>query len=794
MWMRWRTQIEPHSSIALVGLPGVGKSTLGVIAAGSLGMKLVETDRCFHTKTGHTPGEYSKAYGKEALQVKELEILRLVLERHATGCIIAVATRTSDTPGCRRLIEQFSTCHAVIHVARDPKQVAEYLRRHVCTNDVLTKYDACVQQYRAIANYEFYVYEKVTERRVDSRGIPTPSFLSLKDVERDFLGLLRFISGKPRNATFLAAPEDTEFSRILVVPFPLDESDLNFSGIHGVHAVQLRFHFPTIHRLDWADILNRISRVSAAFRTDCLHPLALSIGDAFGSSTHTLEDEQKYFGLLAHAVSLGFDYCYVDLHASRNSIMHFLQNTATTRVIATWHHDNAAARSPQSGWWQSSKCLSTYWMAVDLGCQVLQMSSRAANAMSANFDAVSCAHALGKMSHARAPKLSIFNTGDAGRLSRILNRVLTPVVRDSDAAIFRASAAQGDMELEGVITLQEVQSAMCYSLMAKNLKFCSFGAVISHSVGPAIHNAAFKVLGLPYEYGITESRDLDEALALTRSEDMGGFSVANPYKETMLPLLDEVSDHARAIKAVNTVYTRSAPLDGHRLVCGENTDWIGIVTTIQHSLSPINAVTPKTTALVIGGGGMARAAIYGLLHLGLTAIMILNRTIEKAETIAKDFSLVSGQLVRDQRFSTQASIGEPRPCAFTILSRADDIHDKRPAITPPTIIVNALTDGDDQPVSSVFDLPIAWFSRPTGGVYIEVSSGNIRPRSAYANILQTAYKFQQSTLREKVENLAFRNWIYVGGQELLVEQALPQTELWTGMSGARKVMRTVIGL
>lgn len=720
MQMPQTTGFDPSASIALVGLPGVGKSTLGVIAAGSLKMKLVETDRCFGTKTGLTPGEFLKAHGREALLAKEAEVLRLILDRHASDCIIAVATRTADIATCRRLLQRFSRRHAVIHVVRGSDQVVRHLQGHVGADEVLGMYDSWLQRHRAMTNFEFFVHESPVAQD-QGRGGQMPSFLSLKDVERDFLGLLRFISGKPRRASFLARPEDTDFSRMLVLPFPTDDEPPDFGDIQGVHVVQLRISFPAVRHVDWTTLLNRISRVSAAFRFDCLHPLAFCVADAFDPDplTRGLEDEERYFGLLAHAVSLGFDYCYVDLHAPRHSTDRFLQNTASTRIAATWHRSMAPGEP--AAWWKSPECLSTYWMAADMGCAVLQMSCGPATAIQDNFDTVSAVQALNGMASATAPRLCAFNTGDDGRLSRLLNRILSPVVREADADLFRHLADQGDPELDGIITLQESQTATLCGLVVNKLRFCSFGAVISHSVGPAIHNAAFATLGLPHHYGVMESGDLDEALAFMRSRDFGGLSVANPHKQTMGRFLDVISDHARAIQAVNTVHVRRSVTEDRRLLCGENTDWMGIISTIQYSLSPINAVTSKTTALVVGGGGMARAAIYALLRLGLSRILILNRTLRKAEIIARDFSLISEQLLPHHKNTARASMTEPKACAFTVLSNADDINTKLPDITPPTIIINTLADGKDEPVSSVFDLPDAWFNRPTGGVYIEVS-------------------------------------------------------------------------
>ncbi|ENH66728.1 Quinate repressor protein [Fusarium oxysporum f. sp. cubense race 1] len=535
-------------------------------------MRLVETDRCFCTMTGSTAVEFLKKHGKEALQARETEILQHILEKHASNTIIVVATRTTDIPACRGLLQRFSEAHPVIHILRYQDQVAQHLQGRISRQDVQRMYDVAVPHYRSLANYEFFV-SGTSPNYLTSRTISVPSFLSLKGVERDFLGFLRFIHGQQRHTGFLLPPEDTELSRILVVPFPPQGDSLHLEQVHGVHAIQLRLSFPSTLNTDWSALLNHISCISASVR------------------------------------------------------------------------------------------------------------------------------------------------------------------------------------------------------------FCSFGSVIAHSIAPSVHNAAFAALGLSHRYGVTESNVLNEALTVMHASDFGGLACANPYKQMMISLLDEISDHARAINAVNTVYPRRTPSRDEPLLCGENTDWIGIVSCIKRSLSPINTVTLKTSALVIGAGGVARAAIYGLLHLGVTTIFIYNRTVGKAEILARHFNHIAERLGEKLRSTDRMRPTEERHCRFTIIRSLNNAYTFDNEVCPPSIIINALPDGEKEPVSSTLDLPLSWFSRPTGGVYIE-----------------TAYKIHNSVLQKRLCSIELGNWVYVAGKELFVEQGLPQIELWTGMLAPRRIMREAVGL
>ncbi|TVY77153.1 Quinate repressor protein [Fusarium oxysporum f. sp. cubense] len=709
------------ASIALVGLPSAGKSTLGVIASTSLKMRLVETDRCFCTMTGSTAVEFLKKHGKEALQTRETEILQQILEKHASNTIIVVATRTTDIPACRGLLQRFSETHPVIHILRHQDQVAQHLQGRISRQDVQKIYDVAVPHYRSCANYEFFVSGSSPDY-LTSRTASVPSFLSLKGVERDFLGFLRFIHGQQRHTGFLLPPEDTELSRILVVPFPPQGESLHLDQVHGVHAIQLRLSLPSTLNTDWSALLNHMSCISARVRSGCDYPLAFCISQAFDPLTGKLKHEARYFALLTHAISLGFEYCYLDLHAPRRNTVELVKRAATTRIIGTWHHYTKQTGSVPGDWWTSQDCISTYWMAVDLGCAVTQLSAGPARALEDDFSAIAFAQSL-RQTVTRGPiRLSVFNSGDSGKLSRVLNRVLTPVVLSTDKST-RANPMgfiEDDPELDGIITLQQAQEMSSCTFISSSLRFCSFGSVIAHSIAPSVHNAAFAALGLLHRYGVTESDDLNQALAVMHASDFGGLACANPYKQMMISLLDEISDHARVINAVNTIYPRRTPSRDEPLLCGENTDWIGIVSCIKNSLSPINTVTLKTSALVIGAGGMASAAIYGLLHLGVTTIFIHNRTVERAECLARRFGHIAERLGEKLRSTDRMRPTEERHCRFTIIRSLNNAYTFDNEVCPPSIIINALPDGGKEPVSSALDLPLSWFSRPTGGVYIEV--------------------------------------------------------------------------
>ncbi len=148
-----------------------------------------------------------------------------------------------------------------------------------------------------------------------------------------------------------------------------------------------------------------------------------------------------------------------------------------------------------------------------------------------------------------------------------------------------------------------------------------------HTRSPAMHNAAFAALGIDAAYlafDVVPER-LEAAIAGARALGIRQLAVSIPHKEAVIPLLDEVSDTARRIGAVNTV-TRLA--DGR--LRGDNTDWIGLVRALERE-GPLEG----RRAVVLGAGGTARAAVHGLQERG-ARVVVLNRTPERAQALAKE--------------------------------------------------------------------------------------------------------------------------------------------------------------
>lgn len=159
--------------------------------------------------------------------------------------------------------------------------------------------------------------------------------------------------------------------------------------------------------------------------------------------------------------------------------------------------------------------------------------------------------------------------------------------------------------------------------------YALIGSPVLHSLSPLIHNTAFKFLGIKAVYQVIESRDLSESLQFLRNQDIQGFNVTIPYKESVIRFLDEISDEARIIGAVNTVVVKNGRWAGY------NTDAAGFAVTLASYKKDI----AKKSILLLGAGGSARAVLYALLlDYEPAEIFIYNRTKEHALKMIREFA------------------------------------------------------------------------------------------------------------------------------------------------------------
>ena len=157
--------------------------------------------------------------------------------------------------------------------------------------------------------------------------------------------------------------------------------------------------------------------------------------------------------------------------------------------------------------------------------------------------------------------------------------------------------------------------------------FGIIGHPLTHTLSPTLHNWALKEVDIPASYHIwdTPPQKLADFMAALRTLPIHGLSVTIPHKEAVIPYLDALTETAKLIGAVNTLYWEDGRL------WGDNTDVAGFMTPLNEQ-----QLTPGT-ALVLGAGGAARAVVGGLRQAGWE-VVITARTTERAKLLAQDFS------------------------------------------------------------------------------------------------------------------------------------------------------------
>lgn len=345
---------------------------------------------------------------------------------------------------------------------------------------------------------------------------------------------------------------------------------------------------------------------------------------------------------------------------------------------------------------------------------------------------------------------------EVGKYSRILNRHFTPVTHESLPFV----AAPGQL------TAKEIMKGRIDHGIVKPLQFAILGHNIAYSVSPAMHNAAFAITKLPHTFHRVDVPSVQEFVESELWNDVsnfGGCSITIPHKQDIIPHLDELTDEARIIGAVNTVIvSKDDPAHvNQRVLLGDNTDWIGIYNPLHRRLLGDATTRSHGLALIVGAGGTARAAAYAASRLGLE-LVYWNRTPSKARDLALTFG---GTVVTDLDIHTskQATDNSNNNKASS-LSMGEFLTQRNLSPSSVHIVISTL------PHAANFLMP-SWLvsTRPI------VFDVNYKP-------------YETMLLRQAMDH----NCDYVRGSEMLWEQGVEQFERWTGRRAPYAIMKDVV--
>jgi shikimate dehydrogenase len=162
------------------------------------------------------------------------------------------------------------------------------------------------------------------------------------------------------------------------------------------------------------------------------------------------------------------------------------------------------------------------------------------------------------------------------------------------------------------------------------------GWPVSHSLSPAMHNAAFAAVRLPWAYvplPVSPER-VGEAVRGLVALGFVGANVTVPHKGAVIPFLDRLTPAAEAIGAVNTIIVDA---EGH--LTGDNTDAAGFLAALrEEEIAPA-----EHSPLILGAGGAARAVAYALSQSGVEPVIIVARNGAKAQRLADELCQATGK-------------------------------------------------------------------------------------------------------------------------------------------------------
>lgn len=258
-----------------------------------------------------------------------------------------------------------------------------------------------------------------------------------------------------------------------------------------------------------------------------------------------------------------------------------------------------------------------------------------------------------------------------------------------------------------------------------------FGDPIEHTLSPLMHNAAFRELGLDYCYVpfLVKREKLKEAVEAIEALNIKGVNITLPHKEAVMSYLDEISEEAEYIGAVNTILNKEGKLKGF------NTDAYGFIKSLKEEKVSIK----DRSVLLLGAGGAAKAIAYGILKEG-GRIYIFNRTTSKAYKLRDSFK----------------SIGKIEVIEQIEQRLMEKIH----------IIINATSLGlkkdDPLPIDLVF----------------------LKKEHTYCDIV-----YPNTFLMKEAEKIGCK---VIGGFGMLLWQAVKAFEIWTSHPAPVDVMRKTL--
>lgn len=800
--------------IVIVGLRGVGKSTLALMALAALGFRLLDVEKCVSEHVGMPEAVYLQKVSIEQYQQLQYELVTQAVDQYTDDSKIIVMPLTIINS--EKLLQYLKSgkFKFIVNVECEEERILKYLNFEGKQESGISLVQRKFASFRHISTHDFYnsfsqslewKRNLISIGREEERDLEETSYFKLKPVEREFIKFLTFLIRGPAAATasagnlHLRSTFFHNYTNCLKVSAPHDLekiSEEDFIGIDcielSINMVELIKHDLSASKLTLSAFISKLRRLSTSSIPvlmsieNTLAEANLFVREVSISSSREIDlvrsDLKSYYlTLLGSAIRLGVDFLSIDLNLCRSDSSNFfldsntstellfelcqslVSNRGSTEIIGTVHSNN-------SDFWESG-AFAALDLASALKINIVRLSSTASTFLD-NTKIASFHNQMRNLAQYEHLTVCAYNKGPLGRISKVLNKHFTPV--DAERCFDESS---------DTITAKRLLIAHFSSYVIPNLRFYIMGQRVSKSISPLVHGEAYKAIGLSYQYYPLECDNFwPNFQKLMSSPNFGGTAIIMPFKLEALQYVDTMSNHVKVIGALNTVIAQRDANEPNKItgVRGENTDWLGVRITLQDSTSPINAMSSNKTALVIGAGGMSRSAIYALIQLGYENILLYNRTRGKAETLAAHYNKLS-PLLPSKCLTTGELCDSKKDLKYFrvhVLLQENFINGNLPPEVNlyPTSIVSCVPSSNPQ-TGELTNIPVSgrWFSSPTGGVALETGYDPLT-----TPILETARSFSQ------------RGWNAVNGLNWLLAQAIAQFEMFTGKQAPVALMKEVV--
>lgn len=266
--------------------------------------------------------------------------------------------------------------------------------------------------------------------------------------------------------------------------------------------------------------------------------------------------------------------------------------------------------------------------------------------------------------------------------------------------------------------------------------FAVIGNPVEQSLSPLMHNAAFADIGIDAEYTKikTEESELSQIVDKLRTGELRGFNVTIPFKEKIIPHLDETTPAVKKIGACNTVFLKNGR------VWGDNTDGLGYYNSLTLEMEFDVA---NKNILVLGSGGAAKAICHVLCEHNPASLTIANRSQNRSDDLANELR---------QQFSTRIAT-----CAFPNFDAK--------VLATTDVLINCTSLGlKNNPWSDLSFVK----TLPHGCIVSDI-----------------VYNPRETELLKKADSLGLQTHY---GSGMLVHQGALAFEIWTGLHAPTDVM------